>query len=146
MAIISKNILPYGEYQIWTSANMQVGDILGVYETLGGAPAETVTLESPDGDSAVKFNVVRQVYREVGQVYCDNIAGTGINNNWAGQGAGVPASSDASSSPWLVGEIEETYMPRIIIKQGTAQTWSATEFEVIDIKIVIMSGLRITVT
>jgi len=149
---VTKNILQVRDYQVWTSANMVDGDILGVYESLGRRCADTVTLESAGGASRVRFNVARTTYREQGAVYSGTYHGNSpngpwsqalfhnVHNNFAGLGAG------GSRSPELVYEHEDDQQPDIIVANGTTQTWTRTEIAVNDIKIVNASGLRVTVT
>ena len=143
---VTKNILPVREYQVWTSANSTAGDILGVTESLGGRVADSVTLESSGGDSTVRFNVVRQTYREhgatwsgvpdsAGRTYADST----MHNAWTVAGILRP-------SPVLVSEFEDTGMPNIVVQNGTSQTWTLSELGVKDIKLVTPSGLKITVT
>lgn len=141
MATVTKNVLTPRSYQVWTSANMTDGDVLGVYESLGGRNADSVTLESLGGASEVKFNVVVDVYREHGQLTADPIVGTGVHNQWVGAGAGI-----YGTSPYKVTEIEDTSMPSVIVSNGTSQTWTSAEIVIRDIKLVTQSGLRITVT
>ena len=143
---VTKNILPVREYQVWTSANMTTGDVLGVTESLGGRVADTVTLESSSGDSTVRFNVVRQIYRNHGSTWSGvpdsagrTYADSTVHNAWTVAGVLRP-------SPVMVSEFEDTAMPNVVIQNGTSQTWSTSELGVRDIRIVHMSGLRITVT
>jgi hypothetical protein len=125
---VTKNVLPVANYQVWTSANSSEGDILGVYESLGGRGAKSVTLESVGGASRVRFNVVRQVYKEHGPMH----------NSWLGP---VPGHS-----PLLMGEHEDTLAGDVVVGDGALRTIPASELAVRDIKIVNASGLRITVT
>jgi hypothetical protein len=143
---VTKNILPVREYQVWTSANMTAGDILGVSESLGGRVADTVTLESSSGDSTVRFNVVKQIYRNHGSTWSGvadsagrTYADSTVHNAWTVAGV-------LRSSPVLVSEFEDTAMQNDVIQNGTSQTWTAAELGVKDIKLVTPSGLRITVT
>ena len=138
MAIrLTKNIKPVRDYQVWTTADMTNGDILGVSESLGHRVANSVTLESNGGASTVKFNVATEVYARhaVGTV-----SGV-LHNTFVGLGNGA-----LRSSPHLVGEVEDTTQPSIVIDNGTSQTWLDSEIGIRDIKIVLNSGLKITVT
>ena len=142
---VTKNILPVREYQVWTSANMSEGDVLGVYESLGGRVADTITLETYGGASTVRFNVVRQVYREQGTTWSGvtdsagrTYAGGTVLNPWC-----VGA---LRSSPIMASEFEDTGMPDVLVQNNTSQTWTLDELAVRDIRVVHASGLRITAT
>ena len=146
MAIVTKNILSVREYQVWTSANMSKGDVLGVYESLGNRVADTVTLESNSGDSTIRFNVVKPIYRNHGSLFSGvadsagrTYADSTVHNAWTVAGVLRP-------SPLKVTELEDTGMANIVVQNGTAQTWTAAEIGIRDIKVVLASGLRITVT
>ena len=135
---LTKNTLPVNDYQIWTSGNMSEGDILDVYGSLGGRIADSVTFETSSGNSIVQLNVATEVYAEHG--YHSQVSGV-VHNPWVGRGAGA-----TRSSPYLVKEIEKTWVPQVLVETGTAQSWTRSEIGVRDIKIVTDSGLRIIVT
>ena len=148
MAIVTKNTLPVRDYQVWTNiageVNMADGDVLGVYESLGFRVADTVTMESETGASRVQFNVVSQIHREQGNTWSgvNNADGTryidqGVQNQWA---------TAIRPSPVLVGEVTDLTKPDIVVAVGASQTWSISELPIKDIRIVVASGLRITVT
>lgn len=135
---LTKNVLPVREYQVWTSANMSAGDLLDVFGSLGGRIADTVTLESNTGNSRVRFNVAREIYAEHGGY--SQVSGV-LHNKWVGRGKGM-----LRPAPYLVKEIEDTGMHDIVVENGTTQIWNKSEIGVKDIKVVHVSGLRITVT
>lgn len=128
---ITTKTRPVAEYQEWTNSGLNYGDIIGVSDSLGGRPAQSVTIQSAGGDTTLRFNVVKQIYKEHGP----------LHNSWVNLGMG-----GSRSSPLLVGEIEET-TPTITISAGSIQFWSQQEIRINDIKLLMIpSGLRITVT
>lgn len=126
---VTKNILPVANYQVWTSANSAEGDILGVFESLGNRGAKSVTIESVGGASKVRFNVVKQIYKEHGPDH----------NPWFLHGIHKP-------SPLVVSEYEDTTAGDIVVGDGVSRTFMAKEITVSDVKIVNASGLRVTAT
>jgi len=124
---VTKNILPIADYQVWTSANCAEGDILGIYESLGGRGAKSVRIESTGGISTVRFNVVKQIYKEHDALHNPVFA---------------PAPNP---SPLLVAEIEEA-APDVVVGSNSYLEWSASELSVRDVKVVTSSGLRVIVT
>lgn len=124
---LTKNIkYTPSDYQQWGPGDYVVGDILGIRESLGKS-ARRITLESPDAETSIRFNVCRYIYKNqeaVGNTFIPDAAFWG--------------------SPALVAEIEiET--PLIVIEKGSVQTWDS-EFPIDDIKIISAAALlRITV-
>lgn len=128
---ITKNLKPIAEYQQWVASDITNGDILGVFESLGGRVADTLTIESIGGASTLCFNVCKKIYRNHSETF----------ENWVGLGNGLGRSSSS-----LAGEIEEV-KPNIIVESGATQTWTGDEIRIADIKIITKSsGLKITVT
>jgi len=129
MGLITKNLKPVAGYQQWDPGDISNGDVLGVFESLGGRAANSVTLESLSGSSAVRFNVVRQIYQY---------------NSPTNSGSWSTFSSP-HPRPLLIGEIQEV-KPTIDIDLGGVQTWTSQELSIKDIEVVTSSGLRVTVT
>lgn len=128
---VTKNILPQSPsgYQVWTSANCSDNDILGVYETLGQRSARSVAVTASGADVIVRFNVVREVYKEHGQDH----------NSW------MPYSH--KPSPLKVAEFEDDQVPNIVVAAGTTRTWQQVDLTVKDIKVVSGStNVQIEVT
>lgn len=119
------------DYQQWQAGDITNGDILDVFGSLGNRPADSVTIESIGGQTTLRFNVAKDVYKEHDH----------LHNSWVGHGFG-----STRSSPRIMDEIEET-KPNIVIEADQIQTWDIKEIVVRDIKIITKSsGLKITVT
>lgn len=129
MGLLTKNLKPVAEYQQWDPGDISNGDILGVYESLGGRGANSVTLESLTGVSVVRFNVSKKIYGY------NDVTNSG---SWL-------TYSTPHPRPLLIDEIQET-KPSIDIASGSTRTWVASEITITDIEVVTNSGLRVTVT
>jgi len=132
VGLLTKNLKPIAQYQQWRPEDYSNGDILGIEESLGGRAAHSLTLESVDGNSAVRLNVSKKVYG-----FHTTVAS---GENWVGAGQGV-----AAYRPKLVDEIQQV-TPLITIESGETQVWGAGEIAIRDIEVVISSGLKVTVT
>ncbi len=129
MSLVARNVLPITSPQVWDASNMTAGDVLGISESLGNRAAHAITIESIGGTTTVRFNVVRKIYKEYGQ----------LHEPWVGIGQGT-----LRRAPVLVGEVKEA-KPIITIDAGTVKHWR-DEIAVVDIEIVSMSsGTRIEV-
>lgn len=129
MGLLTKNTKPVANYHQWAASELTNGDILGVYESLGGRAAHSVTIESIGGASTLRFNVSKQIYRE-----------WRTSDQWAGMGQ-LPRNA-----PTLIEEIEEV-TDNVVVASGNTQIWLPTELSIRDIKIISKSsGLKITIT
>jgi len=124
---VTKNIKARQEYQIWTNADMSIGDILGFEETLGH-PARTLVIEPTGGPVIIRVNVCKKIYH---------------NQESLGNKAYFGADAAFFKSAQLVDEIEEE-RPEITIESGSAYSWEG--IPVRDIKIIVLAPTtRITV-
>lgn len=127
---VTKLVKPRADYQQWLRSELSLGDIIDIAGSLGGRCANTVTIESAAGESTIRFNVAKKIYKEHGPGH----------NEWIGYGSGT-----TRSSPLCVAEIEES-TPDIVISSGVSQTWTKQEIAIMDIKIVSMAPtFKITV-
>ena len=101
MSTLTKVVKPVGQYHQWLASDLTNGDIIGVWESLGGRVAHSVTIESTSGDSTVRFNVSKKIYKEHGPM-----------DQWAGMGQG-----STRPNPTLIKEIEQT-TDNIVITNG----------------------------
>lgn len=126
MATLTKNTkTPANPYQVWEPGDISLNDILDIEASLGGRAAKSITIESPDGESKVQFNVVKRIFK---------------NHHERGNSGVIPYAA-FYRSPLLVGEVEES-TPTITIPQGNVQQWTSTS--VLSIKITQKApGLRI---
>jgi len=128
MALISRNIKPRNEYQVWLTADLSVGDVLGVEETLGH-PASYVTIEAIGGEVSVRFNVVQKIYK---------------TQEGLGNGPAFPNAAFYTSA-WLMGE-KQVAKPLVMILEGDVYSLR-NETNVRDIEIVSLAPItRITVS
>jgi hypothetical protein len=124
-------VTKYGQtdYQEWDQTELSAGDIIGVLESLGRY-ARHITIESIGGDTVIRFNVSKKIYKNQYEV-----------------GNAVLFGPDAPfyTSPIMAEEVE---LPKTDITVGanTTQKWER-EITVHDIKIVSMAPtLRIIVS
>ena len=106
MTVTKTSKTPPREYQTWAaaSADFVPGDIIDVSASLGGRTPDSVTIESPDGDSSVMFNVTQRVFKNHKEMGNTSIPYAGFYQ-----------------SPLLQDEIEVT-SPTITIGAGDRQT------------------------
>lgn len=129
--LLTKISKPRADYQQWLASEITNGDIIDVATSLGGRSAHTVTIESAGGETTLRFNVAKKIYKEHGPDH----------NPHLGWGAGT-----SRTSPLMVAEVELN-TPDIVITAGVSQIWSAAEIPISDIKVITKSsGLKITVT
>jgi hypothetical protein len=131
VGLLTKKSKRVADYHTWGASELTNGDILDVYWSLGGRAADSVTIESLDGPSTIRFNVVQKIYKEHGALHNPVFKDVGV----------------LRKAPVLVGEIELA-KDDIIIEQDSTHTWlRGPEIPISDIKIVTKStGLKITVT
>lgn len=128
MALVTRNLKPTNSYQQWAAADLTVGDVLGIYESLGNRSARSITIESLGGISIVRFNVIKKLFKNQ----------ESVGNSYMSEAAAI-------KSAVLVGEVIEE-QPNITMEAGGIYMWK-NEIAVNDIQIIVKSsGLRITVS
>lgn len=130
MGLLTKIYKLPNEYQVWLDTELNNGDIIDVYKSLGNRVPARITIESPNGDALIRFNVATRIYKEFGPNY---------------QGGVGYIDGFVRPQARLIDEIEET-PPHITIYTGTTQFWTREEIQVRDIKILEKTaGMRIIV-
>jgi hypothetical protein len=136
LAILKKKRTP-AKYQQWVQSGavhtdgIEVGDIIDVFTSLGNRPAKSLSIESPSGETIVRFNVCNKIYAS----YCDT------HESWVGLGQGL-----TRGSPLQLDE-QEIATPNLIISADSTMSWTIDDIAINDIKIIEMpSGIKITCT
>lgn len=136
MAILKKIRTP-ARYQQWVQSGavhtdgILTGDIIDVFTSLGNRPAKSLSIESPDGETTVRFNVCQKVYA----TYCDT------HESWVGLGQGL-----SRGSPLQLDEVVIA-TPSLIISADSTMSWTIDDIAINDIEILEMpSGIKITAT
>lgn len=125
MGILTKKTRPPADYHTWEAADLADGDIIDFVTSLGGRYPRSVAIESLDGQSIVRFNVVSKAYQTYNR-----------NKPYGPQGSRIPST----------GTEQEIVKDNITIETGDRRIWTLEQIAIADLKIVTKSpGLKISI-